>query len=341
MRNVLKLFLGLMLAGAVAFAAKTDVRIGTGGEKGNYYGMMQDVFSEDYCIDGLGKNKKGENFTPQVLTSGGSISNLDGLLSKKFEIGIVQTDVLMSKAKKQPRKINSNRMKIIMGMHIEQVHLLIKEGYKPKRKVQNTSKPNQGGWANIWNKFTGNSNENNNVKKVQKEIKLDLMSLKGQEIASWGGSAVSARALSYFYGLDWDVKEIKAENRSNIDIPIFLVGGQPYKPVEEYLSTGNYKLVGLDYNKISAKAPFYLSSNISYTIDGVEHTASSIGIQALLIGKAFRKESRNAKMVSLAKCIDENLLDLADDSNTNPNWQSVSELAEEGNQINWQYFPLK
>jgi hypothetical protein len=43
-------------------------------------------------------------------------------------------------------------------------------------------------------------------------------------------------------------------------------------------------------------------------------------------------------MMDLATCIEQNLADLADDPDTNPNWQTAYELGE--SQANWPEFPL-
>ena len=318
-KTILKTAL-LTVVTAISLNASTLI-VGTGGEKGNYYSMANDIVSENYC-----KNV-AEPHTFEVSTSDGSSANLEGLLNKKYSLGIVQTDVLMKEAKDAPRKVNMNRMKILAGLHIETAHLLTPIGYQPKQKESGNL------FSSLMSKFSTNDDA---------PINISLEDLKNQDIAAWGGSAVSARALSYFFGLNWNVKEVPSEHRKNITkMPILLVGGQPYKPVEEYLSTGKYKLIGLNYGEISAKAPFYISTQATYTVNGKTYSASSVGIQALLIGKSFRKESRNDSMIKLAKCIDESLPDLADDPDTNPNWNSVYELNEKGEQINWSYFPIK
>ena len=46
-------------------------------------------------------------------------------------------------------------------------------------------------------------------------------------------------------------------------------------------------------------------------------------------------------MNSLATCISESLIDLADDPETDPNWQSVFELEDEGVASNWSYFEVE
>lgn len=46
-------------------------------------------------------------------------------------------------------------------------------------------------------------------------------------------------------------------------------------------------------------------------------------------------------MQLLGQCIIDNLADLDDDPNTNPNWGTAYELEEDGAQTNWNYFKLK
>ncbi|MEA1914545.1 MAG: TAXI family TRAP transporter solute-binding subunit [Campylobacterota bacterium] len=321
MKKLLKTTLLLTALSASALTAST-IKIGTGSQTGNYYSMANDITSENYC------KEISPDASFEVLTSEGSGANLDGLLNKKYSIGIIQSDVLMSNAKKSPRKVNMNRMKILAGLHIETAHLLIPNGYQPKQTKKS---------GNIFSSFMDKFSTSDN-----KPVKISLQSLKNQQIASWGGSVTSARALSYFFDLNWEIKEVPKDNRENINkMPILLVGGQPYAPVEKYLATGNYKLVGLDYKEISNKAPFYMSSEATYNINGKSYSVPSIGIQALMIGKSFRKASRNENMQKLAQCINESLPDLADDPDTNPNWNSVYELNEKGEQLNWSYFPIK
>jgi hypothetical protein len=317
-----KLLLSSFVAAIFAVSANATVyKAGTGSSKGNYFSMMNDVASEDYCGAAL-----GEKHSIEVLNSGGSVDNLSGMMNKKFSIGIVQTDVLMSQAKKDPRRVNINRLKIIAGLHVETVHLLIPKGYQPKKA--------SGG---LFSKFKGMFGGDDN-----KPVQVSLDMLKNQDIASWGGSATSAKALSYFFGLNWNIVAVPEGKRDAIsNMPILLVGGQPYAPVEKYLATGKYRLIGLNYKEIANKAAFYMPVEATYSINGKPMSVPSVGIQALMLGKSFRREARNMPMQELAKCIDESLPDLADDPNTNPNWNSVYELNEQGAQINWTYFPIK
>lgn len=289
--------------------------IGTGSTTGNYYGMVNDVMSNDYC----GKTMP-EGVT--IESTGGSVDNLLGLTNKKYSMGVVQSDVLMNMAKTSPRSVNMNFIKIIAGLHNETVHLLIPNGYQPT-----------GGKKDIWSVFKSSD------KKVQV---VSLESLKNQEIASWGGSMVSAKALSFFFNLNWKISATTEDSVINSRVPVVLVGGQPYAPVEKLLASGKWSLVSIDHAEVSIKAPaVYTKMEASYKVNGNPMIVPTIGVQALFVGKSFRKEDRNADTIALASCIEDSLADLADDPNTNPNWASVYENRQRGEIPNWASFSIK
>ena len=305
----MKLF-AVMLSALVVTApihAKT-LNMGTGGSTGNYFKMGNDIKS--YCSDDVSVDLNVEE-------SGGSVENLLGLMNKKYALAIVQEDVLHYNAKRSPKKVNRNRLKVLTGLHEESVHLLIPKGYSPK------------GSGNILSSLFGGDDKK----------KFTLSMLKNQEVGSWGGSIVSAEALSYFFKLNLHVKETQ-ENVNNTSMPIVLVGGAPYQPVKNYLDSGKWVLASLDYDEIKKDAPFYSKQTVNYEISGKVSPVQTVGVRALLIGKSFRKESRNKPMSQLAACIYSNVADLADDPDTSPNWASVYDYIEDDGQSDWAYFPL-
>ncbi|KIF53433.1 MULTISPECIES: TAXI family TRAP transporter solute-binding subunit [Vibrio harveyi group] len=306
--------LSMMVAiAAVPVSAKT-LNMGTGGTDGNYYAMGQDI--QSYCADTISTDLN-------VAETTGSVSNLLGMMNKEYSLGIVQEDVLNYNAKRNPKKVNQNRIKILTGLHEEAVHLLIPKGYQPKT---NESK-------SLWSKFgLGNDDQ---------PKKFELSMLKGQEIGSWGGSMVSAEALGYFFGLNIHVTEVKNKGDVNdVSKPLVLVGGAPYKVVQDYLASGKWTLAALNYDAISQQASFYSKQNVNYQIGGKVRSVPTVGVRALLLGKSFRKKSRNEPMTELATCIYQNVADLADDPDTNPNWGSVYDYIDGDGQSNWAYFPL-
>lgn len=287
------------------------IKTGTGGPNGNYFSMGNDINA--YCGSALPDGK-----TIEILNTKGSIENLMGMTSKKYSAGWVQEDVLQYFAKQTPTKVNRNRIKILIGGHQESVHILIPPGWQPKGAG--------GSWREKLAALVSNKPPEG----------ISLNSLKGQTIGSWGGSLVSAKALSSFTGLGLNIVEI-TEGQTGAN-PILLVGGQPYKPVTDFLAKG-YTLLPINSSTVSEKAPFYVKDTLNYEVGGKIMSVPSFGVRAHFTGKAFRSEARNATMIALATCLSESLLDLADDPDTNPNWSSVVELEENG-QTNWSYFKL-
>lgn len=311
----MKIKLTLLTALIVAFnpVYASPISTGSGVSNGTYFNMIKDI--KNYCEGGL----EGDEIIIKNTT--GSVENLTGMNQKKYALALVQEDVLHYYAKQNPGKVNQNRIKIVSGMHLETAHLLIPKNYRPKTE------------SSLWSNFIEQI-----AKKTPKSTSLDL--LKGQEVISSGGSVVSAKALSYFLHLNMKVHDLAPDKYMNSNKPIFLVGGQPYKPVEDLLKTGKFHLVSIDFSQLKERAAFYLPVKANYKVDGKMVMVNSFGIRAFLLGKSFRKQSRNKSMSLLATCINNNLEDLADDVGTNTNWESVYELENDGEQTGWSYFPL-
>jgi len=298
----------LLLISALVAMAFGDIKLGTGSTSGNYYKMSKDIKS--YCQSSVSEDI-------QVLPSEGSLDNLQGLGNKKFSMGIVQSDALLMMAKTNPSTVNLNLIKIVEGLHTETLHLMVPINYQP---------PTSGG--SMWDKYVVG----------QKPKPVNLSSLKGQVVSSWGGSLVSAKALSYFFGLNWKLNTITEAQAENTNTPILLVGGQPYPAVEKLLATGKFRLLSIDYNAIASVAPMYQKVSASYRVGGKQQTVPTIGIQALLVGKAFKNEDRNKPAIALGQCLKKNIADLSDDSSTSPVWQSAYENTKKNQLINWTYF---
>lgn len=294
-----------LLASSALFA--DSLTLTTGGTSGNYFAMGKDI--AQYC-------SKVADIS--VINSSGSIDNLNAIINKRAEIGIVQTDTLMTMAKNQPRDVNQQNLKIVAGLHIETIHLLIPIGYTV-------------GELSAWKKLTGG----------ELPPITSINQLKGITVASYGGSLVSAAALNEFFNLDWNIQNIKADSIANSGIPIVLVGGVPYNPVEEILKTGKYQLMSIPYDSVRTVAPFYIEQKITYTINSRPISVNTVGVQAMLIGKHYRSPQRNEVMEKLASCIENSVLDMADDSKTNPNWANVVENQQKGHLVNWTFFDIK
>jgi len=160
--------------------AQSEFKIGSGSNNNTYSNMVNDVIT--YCDESIA-DKQLNN-----VNSKGSVENLVGMGNKTFNAGLVQEDVLQYYHKRNPNKVNNNRLKIIAGFHVETGHLLIPRNFKPASSEK----------VRFWDKWVKKDNK--------KPVKIDIDMLKNQTILAWGGSVVSAEALSSFLELKATVK---------------------------------------------------------------------------------------------------------------------------------------
>lgn len=296
-KTIKRLAVMAALASVSMVSIASTINFGTGGPTGNYFSMANDV--DAFCKDfPSGKSLNIQN-------TGGSISNVDGMLSKKFNLIWVQEDVLQFYAKNNTRKVNEKRQRVVMGGQPETLHLIVPKGYKP------------AGSGGIFGKL---------MSSFESDKPVSLETLKGQTLGGWGGSLVSANALSHFANLGMNIVEIPEGQRAAPTVPVLIVGGQPYSAVQNLLNTGKYTMLPVQSNTLEDRAPFYSKITASYVVNGKLINIPTFSVRALLLTKYSRKSERNEDMVYLSNCLQESLADLADDADTNPNWETVYEL---------------
>lgn len=319
MKKILILGLAAIIAAGSLYAGN-NIRLGSGGVNGNYYPMAKDI-EMLYTPGPNGEQPVCEGVTLDVREqTGGSMGNAKDMGNKKLDAGIIQIDVLKYLKKSSRGKFTDKKYKIIAQLHKESMHLMIPLNYKPKS-------PKSSGWGSFFSKFS-----------TSKPVILDINALKGQVIESTGGSVISAKALSQVFNLGANVIDTKGQWTG--ENPILLVGGQPLTAVEDILATGTFALVQIDHNAVKAIAPFYVEDELSYEMGGSVQLIPSIGVQAVLVGKSLRNKAKNLRMENLATCINNNIEDLADDSDTNNNWESVYDLNQKDLDLDWDEFNL-
>ena len=303
------LFFGAMIATlAIPALANKPISVGSGGVGGSYYPMVNDMIA--FC-----GSSTSRQFT-NIESPGGSVGNVIGMTNKEFHAGITQIDVLKYYAKMMGEKVNANRMKVVVGLHRESGHLMIPPGWEPK----------SSGFSGFFSKL--------NFLEDKKGVDINL--LKNQTIGAWGGSIVSAKALSSFLGLNMNVVEIQPG--AKVDSPVLRVAGQPDDHVKAYLAAG-WNIVPIDAEILKNRASFYDKVTLNYSIGGKVVSIPSFGVRAVFVAKSSRADARNLPFSEMASCLRKSLADLADDSDTNPNWESVYEFENE-EQVDWDYFPL-
>ena len=304
-----KLMLFMSLLFGLVFAR--DLIIATGSPSGNYYKVGTDIVNE--CAQEI-KNKY--NYDLKVVSTSGSTENLMGLVDKKYSLGMVQSDVLLFMSKKNPLLVNQNRVAILLDMYPEFLHILIPKSWKPE---------STGFWSNLTSLF----NKNNGP--------ISITKLKNQIIYAWGGSAVSAQALSYFLNLNLKVTEPKdRKNLVNLDKPIILVTGVPDQRVQKLLNSGKWYIISINAQELAQRAGIYRPTNISYLVNGKPVTARTVSIRSELLARVYRGKKRQNAIKALKQCIMNNMDDLIDDGES-PFWEIIQKENSENNKINWRY----
>lgn len=321
-----KIVLLMLTIAVMALTANAKPRVwGTGGDKGNYYGMSGEIL--EVC-----KNTHPKK-PDELLTTKGSDENTHLALRKKVRVWWTSYGTLKINAVKND-KLHEKSHKVVSVMHLEPLNVLMPFNWKPKKAkgswYSDTFDKAAAGWDNV----TG-------TKKAPIKISLEL--LKGQKIASSGGSVKEAEALVKFAHLT-GAKVVAMEESKLVDsgMPIILVGGAPYAPVENILNTGKYTLVSVDSRKLARDASFYEDTSISYKIKNKYVTIPTIGVRAVIMGKVSKKklkyeDVKDQGMRTLAGCISENMGDIAEDSD-NPNWENASEYNDSDEMLNWSAF---
>jgi len=114
MRN---LFLAILLC---SFAFSASIKVSTGSKQGNYY-----IFGSNLAemLNGLGYKTK-------VLTTKGSIENIENVLKSKSTVGFVQNDALAHYLSNNPEA--SNTVEVIGDISKECVYVVAKKDGKVK-----------------------------------------------------------------------------------------------------------------------------------------------------------------------------------------------------------------
>jgi hypothetical protein len=309
---------------ASANAQQVNLDFGTGSETGNYFAIANDVAA--YCgqdTEVMGTSRRGNKpYVMNPVTSGGSVDNAKGIFQKDYHGGIVQEDVLHYLAKQDGNSYSANTMKAVFYLHQEVMHVLLPRGYKPKTEES-------GGF---FSKVTSLWEE-------EQPVTFDINLLKNQEVVAWGGSVVSAQAISLFNDLNFTVRSVSnAEEAMATGLPIISVGGIPYKPVQSILDSNDYLLVGLNAQAVAAAASFYTPVSVSYVVKGALTDVQTVGVRAILMARNSRVKTGNNNMIALGNCIEESLLEMADDPESSPVWGNIVTLNQAGGLPSWPLF---
>lgn len=218
-------FLAVVLMLATPLAARADLVVSTGSEKGTYYSMLRSV--QVAC----------SQVPLTVNTSTGSDENLDRLVQNQATLGVVQSDTLKFQEMNDPR-VNDERIRVLAVLHPEEVHVVVSSGVKVGGSMFGL---------------------------VGGRLPETLADLRGKDVGAWGGSYTTAMVMNLQGNLGLNVirygngDEAKAAMEQNRIQAIIAVGGQPLGFVSGL--DRRYRLLSIGD---TAKFSFYVPAKLNY-----------------------------------------------------------------------------
>ncbi|MEF3254676.1 MAG: TAXI family TRAP transporter solute-binding subunit [Deferribacterales bacterium] len=253
-------FLSLILSGSVFAAKQTFVTIGTGGVTGVYYPVGG-------AIARLVNAKKAQyGIKATVESTGGSVYNINSVLSGDLEFGIAQADLTYQAYHGQGQwkdKGPQKKLNVVFGLHNEFITLVasVNSGINGIPDLKG-KRVNLGGVG---------SGQLENSKDLLKAFRLKESVLKAEYVkpVESAGLLQDERLDAFFYTVGHPNGSVSEATSGRIKVKIVPITGAP---VENLIKKLPY------YSK--GYIPVSLYPNAANTKDG---KVPSIGIQALLV----------------------------------------------------------
>lgn len=304
-----KILIGIAaLALSAGAFAQAQLKVSTGGPTGTYSAMFKQF--QQVCKDQIMQIE---------VPSTGAVQNVDRLLNKDVNAAIVQTDVMFMRAQSD----DLGDIKTLFSLYPEEVHV-----FTP------TVSPL---------KDAGNM-----IGMGKKNLQFNTVAdLRGQRIAAWGGSVVTAQLIRIQGELQYEIVEVAdfASAKKAVDegqvAAVLMVGGQPmgdisklsnaYKllPFPEALST---KLQNVYVTKSKGKPIKLNYSNMGQGGSAVP----TIATDALYVTRAYKTAKYVESLGALRSCFEANLPMMQEETGFHKKWNSVD--AE--NKGKWAYYEL-
>lgn len=307
-------FLKCIIIGLIALIGTTgavaQLKVASGGKGGTYITMGNDL--QKVC---------GSKVTMEVLETNGSMDNIQRVLNRQAQAGIVQFDVLKYLEEKDP---SMNQVRVLFPLHQEEVHVI----------GANTTYKEGGLWGM-------------GAKSV--ELKT-LKDLNGRKVVAWGGSVLSAEYFAYRFKLNYEVidvsgkkldekgnviavndgarpQEVAAKMVANGDAhAIFAVGGFPLPWLQDTKVFGKqFKMLSVGSDMSDQVAGVYNKSKVNYQ-NLTDGAAQTVAVPAVMVTRDYRTADRALPLVKLKQCMQENLAILRDDGHQKWNIVEVAKF---------------
>lgn len=294
------LIIAVLALAAAGVATAQQVKVGTGGPKGTYKALFNNI--TERC---------GNELALVEVPSDGSLTNLDRLTNKEIGAAFLQTDALFASA--QGRDLGN--IKTLAAFNKESVHVVV--------------------LANSGLKTSGNMVGMGKQDIVFKNVE----DLANYNVAAAGGSLITAQYVKHYGQVNYTVVPVASNDEALKQLKAgqvqaaILVGGKPFQLVRE-LGT-EYRLVGFRPQTAELLKTTYVKDTLSYP--KLSPTpVETIATEALLVVRTVNTPERVAALASFRSCIYNNIGHWRDADGAHPAWEQVN--AE--NKGKWAYYDL-
>jgi TRAP-type uncharacterized transport system substrate-binding protein len=231
--------------------------------------------------------------------STGGTDNVQALVERKIDAGIVQADVLSFMMLTDPmvaRKIRS-----LVALHSNYLHFFVlKNGFK----------------------------EDRGTFKLKKQAVISTMrDLTGRKVAAFGSAFITGRIINERLGLDMRLIEVSSKeaglamlNKGEV-AAFFAMGGKPISWVDQEVNGTTITLANVDPADIEKlKSPYY-AGKLTYKKLGVVGV-NAVAVRNELLVWDFTGQ-RAQQLQQVRKFFKDNLNDIKDSRGAHPAWQDV------------------
>jgi TRAP-type uncharacterized transport system substrate-binding protein len=294
------LVIATILALAAGVASAQQVKVGTGGPKGTYKALFNNI--AERC---------GTDMALVEVPSDGSLTNLERLSNKEISAAFLQTDALFASA--QGRDLGN--IKTLAAFNKESAHVVVlaNSGLKTKGNVVGFGKQD-----------------------ISFRFVEDLV---GYSVAAAGGSLITAQYVKQFGQVNYTVVPVASNDEAIKQLKAgtvqaaMLVGGKPFQFVRGLSS--DFRLVSFKPQTIELLKTTYVKDTLNYP--NLSATpVDTLATEALLVVRTVNTPERVAALADFRKCIYNNIGHWRDADGAHPAWDQVYPE----NKGRWAYYDL-
>jgi len=284
--------------------AETTLVIGSGGETGTYFPVIQETI--DFCGPETGITMT-HRFDEEGKSVGGSINNIRGLLDNVIQAGLIQGDTAYLQLQTVPAM---QRIQALLAYHLEPIHFIV-----PATVMVEEGSSGVLGFGGSDPVFGANPLNN-------------VSDLRGHVVATWGGSATSAQVINQLVNLGMTVNtydnqgEAMAALDSGQAHVVVSTVGFPATWIRD-LPSDAYKLLDVLPTTQETVANVYGTTGVSYDNLVNGGRVNALSVQAILFTRTYRTEEMLNALAALQSCVVDHLYEIQDTAGTHPAWQGI------------------